>query len=243
MTEPRCGSCGARGAGSDGVALSEVRFAARIRAATGRRGDLRRRTVERRLALSRLAAAGRSGGARGADDGARRGPGRGQDRPREARGRTPDRLVQGPRDQRDGLVAAGPGRARDRRRLVRERRGIVRRVCGASRAAPHVVRAGRRLAGQAAPGSGAWRRRRVRAGTPGGGRRGGETRARGRRPRGRLCLAPLAAGIPGRDRDLRLRGVRGARAAGRPMPSSLPWAAARCSSAPTSASAGCGRRA
>ena len=29
----------------------------------------------------------------------------------------------------------------------------------------------------------------------------------------------------------------------RPMPSSLPWAAARCSSAPTSASAGCGRRA
>ena len=48
----------------------------------------------------------------GADDGARRGPGRGPDRPRQARGLPAKRIVPGPSDRRDGLVAAGLGHAR-----------------------------------------------------------------------------------------------------------------------------------
>ena len=125
---------------------------------------------------------------------------------RPARSRTA-----GPRDR---VVAAGPGRARDRRRLVRERRGVVRGLCGAGRAPPRgcSCRPTPRRPSCSRPA----RTAPIVVAVPGPRSAAGEAaraRARGRRPRGRLRLAPLAAGVPRRHRDVRLRGLR---AAGRP---------------------------
>ena len=133
----------------------------------------------------------------------------------QARGRPADGLVQGPWHGGDRVVAAGARRARDRGRLVGQRGCVVRRVRGSCRRPVAAVRARRRLARQAAPGACPRRHRGGGAGATVRGRRGGPPVARGCGTGRRVRLAPLAAGVPRRDRDLRLRGLRGAR---RPRP-------------------------
>ena len=184
----------------------------------------------------------RSGHARGAADGPRRVAGRRSGGLREARGRAPDRLVQGPRDRRYGLVATRSRRWRDHRRLVRQRWGVVRRLRDTRGAPGARVRASRCVARKAAPG--AWRTARswlrCRAPVP---RRAMRPAPRSTQP-GRTWPTPRTSGSrrswPARRRSPTK--CSSSWGVGRPMRSSRLSAVARCYLAPILDSGACARR-
>ena len=159
--------------------------------------------------------------------------------PREARGRTADRLVQGPRDGGDRVVAPVPGRARARRRFVGQRGCVVRRLRRPCRTAAARLRPGGCFARQAAPDAGVRRDAGGRAGIP--------IRRLARRPgrpwRGPDPRSPMPR-TSGRPRSSPARrrsptSCSSSLATGRPMRSSRRSAAARCCSGSTSGSVAC----
>ncbi len=200
-----------RRVGSDRLAVCGVWFAARARTAAGRSGVIRDRGCRRSVAVPRLAARCRGGVARGADDGPHRSQRVASSRSSRADCRAARSRTAGRRSPSRGCGRKAFARSSSIRRVMRGRRSRRTPLVRGSDCVCSCLRTRR-------PRSCFRRGRMVRLSSPcrvRGPRRARQPVRRSKgRARPRIWLASVAAGFPGRDGDVRIRGLRAARRPG-----------------------------